>query len=301
MSGPLLRSTVARYRCVTGATWPDGTGALVHAAFLSGVQRVNSGLGSRLHGSSAFTTAVISGPPDEQAHPVGATEMRFPLGGELELRFTSIDNELSGLLDSVVRGSPHLRLGPVRLELSAGPFTAPAQHPHAVAGEAEEIGRYWLEAHGRSDRPIFGKASAHFLTPTVFRKDGADVRVPMPLPDLVFARLRRVWNSFGIREITQQDGILLADTSSVTAYDLRCGPVRVGRGRTAVGFTGWCEITFGSDDAARLGHLLLDLAFFAGVGAKTGMGCGAIAPVNHYGVLQPATAIPPKEDDAPVP
>lgn len=281
----MLRSIVLRYRCRAGGSWRYWHGRGFHAGFLDAVGRRQPSLAERLHAAPAFTTAIVAGLTDSGNAPTepGGDSPRLEKGIEVETRVTSFDSELSQHLDEVAQSMNRLRVGQVSLELIGDPMTTPTEHPFAVWGTADALGHYWLEEHASGGEPPFGSARLEFLSPVIFRHGGSDAPVPMPLPSLLFARLRRIWNDIGPIPVSEETGIALAEGCRIRRYDLGTCEVRLSERAVHTGFVGCCEVSFPDEPTARAGHLLLDLAYFAGIGAKTTMGCGAIAPVGHFG------------------
>lgn len=287
----MLRSVVLRYGSRAGGSLPYECGRAMHAAFLEAVARVCPEVAERLHGGSGFTTAVIAGlaaDGEKAAGPRKGTTLILPRS-VVEIRLTSFDHELSQRLDEIAAGMLRLRLGPILVELASPPLVSPAEHGFAVGGSLESLARFWLEDRLGDAQPVFGGARLDFLSPVVFRHSGQDAPLPLPLPSLLFARLRRIWNCLGLAQVTDEDAVRLVDGCRIRRYDLRTCEVRLSERAVHTGFTGWCELGFPDEQSARVGHLLLDLGYFTGIGAKTTMGCGALAPVGHFGVLRRQT------------
>jgi CRISPR-associated endoribonuclease Cas6 len=275
---PLLRSVFLRYESRDVPAWEFGHGRLLHAAFLLGVSKVSPVLAKRLHDKTdfrPFTVAIVEGicPLDASVSSGGSHS--------LELRITSFDEELSLCLDEVIAdGLTRVRVGHVLLELRNVGRT-PAEHPDAVAVRASFLADYWMRNHGNVDTGVFTNATLRFLTPATFRHKG--MNMPLPLPSLLFARLRQIWNGLNISPVNDEIAMRLADGSMISRYELRTELVRHTAKASHLGFVGWCDITLPRHDeeATRAGHLLLDVGFFAGLGQKTAMGLGAIAPVQR--------------------
>ena len=144
--------------------------------------------------------------------------------------------------------------------------------------------------------------SFHFATPTFFKRGGGpaypDLMVPLPVPDLLFGSLLRNWNQFsplpippsplqggkqGDEEVLLKD--IFAHNLEMTAHRIASQPARLvfqkadGSYRTTAfpGFIGHCHFRLvGIRDSRIVQQInaLADLAFFAGIGARTTMGFG---------------------------
>ncbi|ODT03828.1 MAG: hypothetical protein ABS52_07830 [Gemmatimonadetes bacterium SCN 70-22] len=247
------------------------------------VARVDPALARRLHDQPdfrPFTVAVVGGVA------YGTQPVDLQRGATLDVRITSIDDQLSRALDDVLAelGSSAVHLGRTVFQVDAL-ARSPSEHPSAVSAPATRLSEFWLHEQSAAVKPDV-RTTVRFLTPTTFRHQGENV--PLPLPSLLFARLRRAWNAIGVAEIDPLLGIRIADQCTITGYSLHTLQVPLAPRSIQSAFIGECEyeIARTDEEARRAAQLLLDFGFFAGIGYKTSMGLGAIAPVQRSVVRQ---------------
>lgn len=118
--------------------------------------------------------------------------------------------------------------------------------------------------------------SLDFASPTVFRQGEKDM--PVPMPDYVFGGLARRWNATAnIPELVPKD-ILDAFTESITVNHFHGETITVDIGDRLkkTGFVGEFTYRIINPKVAFWCHLLAEIAFFSGLGAKTSRGLGCV-------------------------
>jgi CRISPR-associated endoribonuclease Cas6 len=131
---------------------------------------------------------------------------------------------------------------------------------------------------------VASRADMWFQSPTYFSRNGRFY--PLPDPVLVFRGLAARWNARQADVSTSLPEELLRQLTSVvaiSAYQLQTTRVAVGageRGAERPAFTGWARFAVprGAEEAARRAFAaLVGFAEFAGVGAMTTHGLGAVS------------------------
>lgn len=117
------------------------------------------------------------------------------------------------------------------------------------------------------------RVTLRFITPVAFKQGSKTT--PLPLPQLVFPSLSRIWQRFvpcGLSAFTAQD---YAEGVQILDVELASRKVSVGFGE----FTGCIgRVTYKalSPEIAETMHALAGLAALAGVGIKRALGMGAV-------------------------
>ena len=256
-------------------------GKILHGLFYELLQKAGTAKGDAVHDTSGlkpFSTALLLNERQRRAE-------RLRAGEELKVRFTFLDDAIYPLLARYFLTAPNLRLELVRTELTvARVLTTPRSgEPWAGCAAFEDIC-----THASNEEKRF---SFHFATPTFFKRGGGptypDLMVPLPVPDLLFGSLLRNWNRFSPRPFSEEALLkdIFAHNLEMTAHRIASQPARLvfqkadGSYRTTTfpGFVGHCHFRLvGMRDAGVVQQLnaLADLAFFAGIGARTTMGFG---------------------------
>lgn len=121
--------------------------------------------------------------------------------------------------------------------------------------------------------------SLDFASPTVFRQGEKDI--PVPMPEYVFGGLARRWNAIAnIPELVPTD-ILDAFAECVTINQFRGETITVDIGDKLkkTGVTGEFTYRIINPKVAFWCHLLAEVAFFSGLGAKTSRGLGCVRKI----------------------
>jgi CRISPR-associated endoribonuclease Cas6 len=132
-----------------------------------------------------------------------------------------------------------------------------------------------------ASRPPARRATLHFLSPTSFKKGPGSL--PLPLPENVFARPFRAWQTFAPAPLRLPDDWLKWVRQDVFVVDHRIetATVNLSKRETLTGFVGWAtfEAHRGSPFDLSVWQALAQLAAFCGVGRKAAMGMGAVTIV----------------------
>lgn len=256
-------------------------GKILHGLFYELLQKASAAKGDEVHsveGLKPFSTALLLSERQRRAEFIRA-------GEELKIRFTFLDDSLYPLLARYFLSTPDLSLELVRTELTVTRILSTPQSGEEWAGCAtfEE-----LYANASDSEKQF---SFHFAAPTFFKRGGGpaypDLLVPLPLPDLVFGSLLRNWNQFAPTAFVEVN--LMKEICShhleMTHHRISSQLARLifprddGTYRTTTfpGFVGSCSfrlVELHDQSIIQTLNALADFAFYAGVGAKTTMGCG---------------------------
>ncbi len=146
--------------------------------------------------------------------------------------------------------------------------------------ELKEVTVRYCDLKNIEESPI-KKFRVNFVTPCYFRKPSNDYRfVPLPLPELMFRSLARLYSAFvseipeGYREWLDAGGI------AVSGLDIRTEKVLLKKGLWSVGFTGWVNFTLPDDvyreDFSKLTSRLLKFGEYSNVGGGRTSGLGLI-------------------------
>ena len=268
-------------------------GKILHELFYEILKKASAAKGDEIHsadGLKPFSTALLLNQKQRREEQLWPGEM-------VRIRFTFLDDSLYPLLARYFLSTPDISLEMVRTELVVTRVLATPASGELWAGYAsfEEI---YERASEENKTFCFD-----FSAPTFFKRGGGpaypDLTVPLPLPELVFGSLLQNWNRFST--VPFEEAALLKD---LCAHHMEISHWRGGsqaarlvfrNGKasyqtvTVPGFVGRCSIRLvGSHDPRLIKALnaLANLAFYAGVGAKTTMGFGVArrldgAPVNR--------------------
>lgn len=183
-------------------------------------------------------------------------------------RLTALDTAVAEALSEIAQSPPdEVRFG------TAG-FAITAAEVVAATGYAQ-LRERWL---GSTAPPPVGRLLFNFVGPTVFRRRGPDGRTgPLlwPEPTLIFERLLQRWRHAGTEELSELVTLPAGEPAVLLAWQGRTVAVPVQQ-RRQPGFLGQFE--YGLVDGvnpAVLG-LLTEFAPYAGLGARTTAGLGAV-------------------------
>lgn len=157
----------------------------------------------------------------------------------------------------------------------------------AVENPLKKVRVRYVDEKSLEDDPI-KKFRVEFITPCYFRMPSNDYRfVPLPLPELMFRSLARLYSSFlsevplEYREWLDNGGI------AVSGLDIRTEKVLLRKRKWASGFTGWVNFSMPDDqyseDYAKITAKLVKFGEYSNVGGGRTSGLGMIKmqhPVN---------------------
>jgi CRISPR-associated endoribonuclease Cas6 len=279
----MLLSTVFVLCPLAESTLPLTQGNAIHAWFLHLVRQQEPSLARWLHGQEQrkpFTTSPLQGRLKRQ----GASAL-LQADHTYWLRVTSLVADLSVCLLAVEAAPPpRVRLFDVEFEVCA--VTSQSQeHPWAQRSTYEQLYTRAVE------RPPASQHTLDFVSPTVFRSQGRNQL--MPVPRLIFASLWESWHAFAPVPLPPALLPVLSTEVDVLRYEIKTQMCDFGNYRQ-VGFVGPC--TFGLPqrqpaNVLRGMQLLLESAFFTGVGYKTTMGMGQTRRLARPWTTAPTTAI----------
>jgi CRISPR-associated endoribonuclease Cas6 len=258
-------------------------GKILHGLFYELLQKASAAKGDEVHsteGLKPFSTALLLNERQRRAEHIRA-------GEEVKIRFTFLDDALYPLLARYFLTTPDLSFDLVRTELTVARILTTPQSGEEWAGCTSFEDLY---AHASAEEKQF---SFQFTTPTFFKRGGGpaypDLIVPLPLPDLVFGSLLRNWNQFASTAFIEATLLreICAHHIEVTYHRISSQLARLvfqredGQYKTTTfpGFVGTCSfrlVGLQNSDLVKTLNALADFAFYAGVGARTTMGCGVV-------------------------
>ncbi len=215
-----------------------------------------------------FTLSPLGTPVQPRAH------------GSTTLRITSVHHGLSdwlGGLEAEDFGSIRLgRVDPVDLRVLTILKDA-EQDPWAGASSWQDLVARWT-----TPRRVSSLVRLDFLTPTTFRKASGHRRwnVVFPTPEEVLGSLAEKWEAFAPLRLRFASNVDLEGAVMASRYQLESCYLTDG-GFPAKGFHGRCEYRTAKDAddvTTRVVHVLIDFAFYAGIGSMTTMGMGQVWP-----------------------
>ena len=253
---------------------PGWWGKGVHGLMMRVIQEGDPALSAAIHESNEatpFTTSSLIG--------------RFPnraldMSGEYKLRLTGLRGDISKLLLDAAQSGGSLAPGS-SITLDQFPFIIKAAHWQPDSHELASSESYQAMAAGpllaaqQPERTI----RMRFFSPTNFsskqRLSQNGQNIPFPLPDFVFGSLLQRWNAFSSVAFPAELRRYASECLHISRFEISSRSVLVGGG-VQVGMTG--QVTFRAHHYDRywmsIVHVLAAFAFYAGVGAKTGMGLG---------------------------
>ena len=276
MNGELL-SLVVRLHAAHVAADIAARGDLLHAWFLRKSQQYNATIGQQLHDHSSavkpFTVSLLYSDETRSGdvEAVGAAASSW-------FRITSLSPPVVAVLRWLAHTPPgSVMLGSYELEV-AGTTLDAALHSWAACGSYAEIADAMY-------RPFAGPVTLDFTTPTSFANDRETIL--FPLPRAVFGGLIRKWNAYAPLPLAPGLADKLLDAIRVCGHEIWSERVHYAKGdpgpgarkklHPRLGFVGRCTFTVDGRAREAVGDVargLAAFAFFAGIGAKTGMGMG---------------------------
>lgn len=261
-------TAIINLRALTKGELPRSFHCLMHPVFLERISRTDERMGQVLHDAGIMPSFSISPIMNIGQHP---GIVKYIIENEnYWVRIGILTEELEDLLFlSMERG---MWRDPIQLEKHV------FEIEKIILGTME--GLPWGGRNSYSEmirNSLTCRKISFFITSPVSFKKG-DLHYPLPEPVLLFRNLLRRWNQFS--EITLSDDFDFENVS-FAHFDLKTHSFALRKGGTVRGFTGKLTFIF-QDQISQLCHVLLQYAFYAGIGVKTtqGMGMCRIASVN---------------------
>ena len=156
------------------------------------------------------------------------------------------------------------------------------------AGCENELSRVKVRYCSKFRSEPVKKFSVEFVSPCYLRVPSSDNGkyrfLPLPLPELMFRSLARLYSAFveelplDYRKWLDSGGI------AVSGHDIKTEKVSLKKGVWSVGFTGWTNFSLPSDvydeDFAKITSTLLDFGEYSNVGGGRTSGLGVIRLKN---------------------
>ena len=236
--------------------------------------RVIDVVGDHFHGWLISRASAVPGLAERLHAPSRGKPFSLGFGRHrhgIWLRVASIDAELSELL---ARSSPtSVPIGPV--ELHCVGLWRPGEHAWARKTSGEQL---WESVMHLNLVPEVQRLV--FVSPTAFASDRRAQTVA-PTARLVFKSLIKTWNENASPRIGDDLAFELLESLHEGPSVIRVVPEVRFRSYRSRGFVGWCDYSCASgasDQVRRVLHLLVQFAFFAGVGQRRTMGMGMTLP-----------------------
>lgn len=263
-----LYASVIQLTCQNSAVLPRSGGQYGHAVLLDIVRSVDAQLAQALHDADRRNPFTVS--PLFDLPPASQGVVAVRPGWRCWMRVTILDEKLfQTFIARFLYGNarPSLRLGEASF-LVTEILTTPGSHAWAGYTTLEEL-------RARLEQFPPARFELQLETPTAFSLGGSRVAT-LPLAELVFANLGRAWQRLGGEDQVKPLRQYCQENLLVGAYDLKTQAMHLFN-RPQLGAVGRVEyVRLEREDCpeARWLGLLADLAFYTGVGRKTGMGMG---------------------------
>ncbi len=272
-----LYAIVLRLTAVRRGAVPAEHGDQARAAMFDLLRRGNLALASQLHNENAhkpYTISLLEGGKR------GADRaLHFGEGDQAEWRFTLLSEPA---FESVLRryildrNLPHVRIGAVEFAITDA-FASNGSHPMSGHTTVAALQDRWNCAPDALSKTL----TLEFLSPTAFSRGqdkatGEYHYISLPMPRLLFSTLRKRWIGLGGSAPDDEFDAWVESTLSLEPIRLEMLPAYVER-RTVPAFVGRARFVH-HGDLRWLGvvHLLVDFAFWAGVGYQTTRGMGQV-------------------------
>ncbi len=250
-------------------TLPVYTGRSIYAVWMRWLESYDANLANKLHnakGTKPYTCSDVVG-----AKRIG-NELVVKAQQTVWFRVTGLNAEVSDvLLDPKYRPSKTINVDGKEFDV-VKVTTDPQEHAWANKMSYQELSAPYLTAQEAPLRQF----TLEFATPTLFKQN--NLTQPFPLPDLVFGSLAERWEAFSNIEINANLRDYCREALGVSQYSLqsKLGMPKIGGlvsgsvGRAcynAVRCDRYCQIMI---------TLLVNYAFYAGVGRYTTIGMGRL-------------------------
>ena len=280
-----LYSTILKLTPTDDGVLSASQGRLVQGAFLDLIRSIDPGLAAALHAENQRRPYTLSSLLDA-AQPK-KDQVKLRAGQRLSLRFTLLGSDLfttfSRFLLSPPAGRlPTLRLGNLSFVITEM-LTTPGSHRWAGYTRLDDLCRRWR--NDPLDETV-SKIRLHFASGVMFSRSGNKAGLGKflefyPSPEMFFGSVEARW-----RELTNLPSPLTnkelrefaRETIVVSAFNIKTVR-RTYWGKPHLGGAG--QLTYELRDTAnvdmtRFLNLLVDFAFYSGVGAKTTIGMGQV-------------------------
>lgn len=286
MNSPNLYALIIRLIADQNGRLSATDGHLCHAAFLDILRQVDPDLSQTLHnmnGRKPFTLSPLHG------YGYGRKgQRRITAGQEGWLRITLLDPTLFHTFIQYFlqpANRPTIQLEKQQFHVTEI-LSSPGSHPLAGYDSLQNLQNKW-------EQPTNQPANLHtiqlnFRTPTAFSRRNPEIAHRyihvLPDPHIVFGELAGYWDNLtGSRtqEVVRQ---YAADHVVVARHTIKTHMYQYSKAKQ-IGFTG--RVTFqildqGNTDLICHLNRLADLAFYTGVGSRTGMGMGQVSRIMNY-------------------
>ena len=267
-----LNALLAILSPIEEGTLPVTNGHLVHGAFFSLIRASHPDIADKWHNNDPYRPFTLSGIifPSHLCHN---RKILINKNSEYSFRITCLTEEAINIVQAALTSSSILRIQNIKFKI-----TGLSTKTHKLTGKTNYDFLYhkWLKNNSRQSKKI----KFNFHSPTAFKAGN----INMVLPDIkrIFDSLTWRWNFFQtsgnmLPEVTASDW---HDTWIISHFNLQSRILDFGNHKQ-LGFKGLFTLSLkdNSEDAkhiARLGCLLADYAFYAGIGYGTTKGMGMV-------------------------
>lgn len=261
----MLTAIILELQPINDAKLPLSHGVFSYAAALSLLERIEPDLSRRLHDpakSKPLTTSPVWGAFRD------GTFFRLQRGKTYRWRLTGLDETVSTCLSYTEAGVGNVRIGDAIFCIKRV-LSEPQDNPEVGKTTYESLWNHWQNVSPPT------RFLMQFHTPTTFRR--GEVEDPFPVPHLVCNSLVDSWNAYAPQSAKLGNEVkdILREMVILANWKGETRRVELGSRRT-VGFVGkfTYRVIENLPEICRLLGLLLDYAFYAGVGWQTTHGLG---------------------------
>lgn len=277
---PDLYSLVIRLVATQNGRLQAAMGQYANAAFYEILRAVDPDTADRLHkwpGRGPFTISPLLGFGE-----IKNKQLTIKAGQEGWMRITLLDPTLFHTFISYVLNNPGkstIRLDRINFHATSI-LSHPDSHPQARTDSIQGLYTYWME---KELTPADYKIHLEFKTLTAFSlpSKGRKRRMQLlPNPTDVFGRLAEYWDSLQGSLTADRVRAYAADQIVITRFKISTGSTLIKRNPQS-GFKGKISYELfdeweNSEQFVRHINCLADLAFYSGIGSRTGMGMGQL-------------------------
>lgn len=283
LQAPDLYALVIRLTAQKSGNMPATQGHLAHAAFLDILRQVDPAVSQAIHdnknGRKPFTISPLHGYGHGRAG-----KLHVKAGQEGWLRVTLLDPALfHTFISHFLQGStrPVIRLENIPFHVSEI-LTSPNSHSQAGTVNLQHLQHKW---ETMADLSPHLTIPMNFRTPTAFSLRNGRFRHMHILPDpaLVFGELAGYWERLADNSPISRDAVreFAAYGTVVSRHRIQTHMVQFRKSKQ-IGFAGIVHFLIQDKEnqpMVRYLNQLADLAFYTGIGSKTGQGMGQLTRI----------------------